>query len=71
MKFSNIISVHWALRMVSNAKYLRSFNLPVINDSSLTAFYGIKKIRKPVALRSGDTIASEVTTEAWLLLIEN
>ena len=24
-----------------------------------------------VALRSGDTIASEVTTEAWLLLIEN
>ena len=23
------------------------------------------------ALRSGDTIASEVLTEAWLLLIEN
>ena len=24
-----------------------------------------------IALRSGDTIASEVLTEAWLLLIEN
>ena len=24
-----------------------------------------------LALRSGDTIASEVLTEAWLLLIEN
>ena len=30
-----------------------------------------KKTQLLVALRSGDTIASEVSTEAWLLLIEN
>ena len=32
---------------------------------------GIRNNAAWVALRSGDTIASEVLTEAWLLLIEN